>query len=141
MKNTTIRNWGALPGTRRDCRQGRKHRLAKSSLLALLACRVVAPATLKPQPRIMILQNLTIPMGGVWLADANGGHWWQTDSVWASAGRPASANPWQLTNCERPDGRLCPPLGQFSQEQRAHGRSYVFVPDASTKSQQVARFI
>jgi hypothetical protein len=151
MKNTTIRNWGSAAGdTAKTADKAGKHRLAKSSLLALLCLSVVAPANAQtPTPGIMILQNLTIPMGGVWLADANGGHWWQTDSVLGICRVDPAVNqtpPWQLTNCAgtvAAGGQaVLANLGaNFPRNGVPTGAKFVFVPDASTKSQQVARFI
>jgi hypothetical protein len=97
----------------------------------------------------MVLQNLTIPMGGVWLADANGGHWWQTDSVLGICRVDPAVNqtpPWQLTNCAgtvAAGGQaVLANLGpNFPRNGVPAGAKFVFVPDASTKSQQVARFI
>src|SRR5579859_1982978 len=58
-------------------------RPAAGVLLALLGMSaLVGTALSQPTDGVMVLRNLTVPMGGVWLANnAGGGHWWQTDSI------------------------------------------------------------
>jgi hypothetical protein len=103
-----------------------------------------------PADGIMVLQNLTIPMGGVWLTNSTGGgHWWQTDAVLGICRvdpAPNQTPPWQLTNCAgtvAAGGQaVLADIGpNYPTAGLPAGAKFVFVPDASTKSQQVVRFV
>lgn len=102
---------------------------------------------------IMLLNARTTPRGGVWLDSATpnvapGGHWWQTDAVNGICrmdAAPGSTPPWQLTNCQgaaKSGGQaiVATPSGAALAGLPA-GARFVFVPDASTKSINVIRFV
>jgi hypothetical protein len=127
----------------------------KSMAQVALLVLVVGLATLVAAQTdgAMVLRNLTVPRGGVWLPNqtpnvAPGGHWWQTDQVLGIC-RVDPANganpPFQLTNCNgtaksggqavvaTPGANLAPSLPA--------GAKFVFVPDTSAKSISVVRYV
>jgi hypothetical protein len=105
-----------------------------------------------PEAGIMMLQNLTQPSGGVWLANSTpatppGGHWWQTDAGFGFCrvdplvgGNP----PWQLSNCQgaaKAGGQAVVATPDPSVTGLPTGAKFVFVPDSSSKSNNVVRFV
>ena len=151
MNKTTIENCAA-GDTANTLNKAGKYRLA-GSLLALLcvsAMAVPANAQATGGDGVMMLQNLTIPMGGVWLTNkAGAGHYWNPDTSNGMARVDPAVNqtpPWQLTN---PAGvvaaggqAVVANIGPSYTGPRPTGATqFVFVPNAATKSQQVVRFI
>lgn len=120
-------------------------------LFALLwGSAIGGTAYAQPTDGIMVLRNLTVPMGGVWLANnAGGGHWWQTDSILGICRVDplvGATPPWQLTNCAgavKAGGQaVLANIGpNYPTAGVPAGAKFVFVPDASTKSMQVVRFL
>jgi hypothetical protein len=101
---------------------------------------------------IMVLQNITTPRGGVWLnnttpATPPGGHYWQTDGVLGICRidpLPGGNPPWQMTNCQataKTAGQpvIATPAGTI--KGLPAGALFVFVPDASSKSINVVRYV
>jgi IPT/TIG domain len=101
---------------------------------------------------IMVLQNITVPRGGVWLANTTpntppGGHYWQTDGVLGicridplAGGNP----PWQMTNCQvtaKSSGQVVVAMPAASIRGLPAGAQFVFVADASTKSISIVRYV
>jgi len=124
-------------------------RLAAVAALTLMYVTGAAPIATAQTPidGVMMLQNLTAPSGGVWLATASGGgHWWQTDSVLGICRVDPLGAIWQLTNCAgavKSGGQaIVANLGPtFPTAGVPTGAKFVFVPDNSTKSTQVVRFL
>ena len=81
-----------------------------------------------------LLQNLTIPRGGAWIPGALGGHFWQTDSVLGIC-RVDGVNSTSNCNGTAKSG------GQIAVGTSAAGTVYVFVPDNSTTSVNVVRYV
>ena len=101
---------------------------------------------------IMVLQNVTTPRGGVWLANTTpttppGGHYWQSDSVLGICRidpLPGANPPWQLTNCQaaaKSAGQVVVATPSTSIKGLPAGALFVFVADASSKSINVVRFV
>src|SRR5215472_4063964 len=119
-------------------------RLAAMAGLAL-AGSVHAQTT--PTDGVMMLGNLTAPSGGIWLTTASGGgHWWQTDAVLGICRMDTLGPLWQLTNCAgavKSGGQpVVANIGPtYPTAGVPTGAKFVFVPDNSTKSTQVVRFM
>lgn len=97
---------------------------------------------------IMVLKNMTMPSGGIWLANsAGGGHWWQGDSVLGVCrvdSQPAATPPWQLTNCSgtaKSGGQMVAATPGANITGLPAGARFVFVADSSSKSVSVVRFV
>jgi hypothetical protein len=114
--------------------------------LTVLALAGIANAQ-TPTDGVFVLQNLTSPSGGVWLATSSGGgHWWQTDSVLGICRVDPLGALWQLTNCNgavKSGGQaVLANIGPgYPTAGVPTGAKFVFVPDSSTKSTQVLRFL
>lgn len=95
----------------------------------------------------MVLQNLTAPRGGLWLAGSLGGHWWQTDSGFGICRvdpLPGANPPWQLTNCQgaaKSGGQAVVANPGAGVTGLPTGAKFVFVPDSNSKSNNVVRFV
>jgi len=152
MNDTTSRNWGRpAADTANSANKPATFSAAKRGLFALLVLLAAGvSANAQPIDGVMVLQNLTIPEGGVWLANNLGsGHWWQTDSVLGICRVDPAVNqnpPWQLTNCAgavKSGGQaILASIGpKYPTAGLPAGAKFVFVPDNSTKSTQVVRFL
>ena len=128
-------------------------RIAGWMLLLLVTFCVFSISAKAQTDGIMLLNSRTTPRGGVWLDNSTpntppGGHWWQPDAVQGICrmdSAPGSNPPWQLTNCQgaaKSAGQaiVATPSGAAAAGLPA-GARFVFVPDASTKSINVIRFI
>ncbi len=101
----------------------------------------------------MVLQNITMPKGGVWLGGSLGGHFWQTDQVLGICRvdpAPTLNPPFSLTNCNgtaKSGGQavVADPaknaLGQNIVPNLPAGAKFVFVPDASSKGIFTVRYV
>ena len=100
---------------------------------------------------IMVLQNMTTPRGGVWLANSTpatppGGHFWQTDGVLGICRvdpLPGGNPPWQLTNCQATAKTASEPViatPAATIRGLPAGAQFVFVADASSKTVNVVRY-
>jgi hypothetical protein len=121
----------------------------RRAALPMAALCLTAMAGMAQTAGTMVVKNLTGPRGGVWLANNNGGgHFWQGDAGFGFCeivALPGGNPPFQLSNCQgaakaggqavvaNPTGTL--PAGFPS------GGKFVFVPDDSSKSDNVVRFI
>ena len=81
-----------------------------------------------------MLNNLTIPYGGAWIPGSLGGHLWQPDTVLGIC-RVDKVN--STSNCRT--NATAP--GQIVVGSLPGGPVYVFVPDASTTSTRVFRYV
>jgi hypothetical protein len=96
----------------------------------------------------MIVQGLTVPSGGVWLANNNGGgHWWQGDNGFGFCRvdpLPGANPPNTITNCQgaaKAGGQAVVANPAPGVPNLPSGAKFVFVPDASSKSNNVVRFV
>ncbi|HEY2236886.1 MAG TPA: IPT/TIG domain-containing protein [Candidatus Angelobacter sp.] len=101
---------------------------------------------------IMVLQNMTTPRGGVWLANSTpatppGGHFWQTDGVLGICRvdpLPGGNPPWQLTNCQATAKTASEPVvatPAATIRGLPAGAQFIFVADASSKTVNVVRYV
>ncbi|HEY2912455.1 MAG TPA: IPT/TIG domain-containing protein [Candidatus Angelobacter sp.] len=104
-----------------------------------------------PTDGIMVLQNITTPRGGAWLANTTpntppGGHFWQTDGVLGICRidpLPGGNPPWQMTNCQataKTAGQVVVATPAATIRGLPVGAQFVFVADASSKSISVVRY-
>ncbi|PWT89045.1 MAG: hypothetical protein C5B56_07785 [Proteobacteria bacterium] len=128
--------------------RNRRAALSVTTLLCLSALAGMATAQ-APEAGIMMVQSLTVPRGAVWLANNNGGgHWWVGDAGFGfcEVVPLAGANPPnQLSNCQgaaKAGGQavVATPTGTLPGGFPSGGK-FVFVPDSSSKSDNVVRFI
>jgi hypothetical protein len=96
----------------------------------------------------MMVQGLTVPSGGVWLANNNnGGHWWQGDAGFGFCrvdSLPGANPPWTITNCQgaaKAGGQAVVANPAPGVPNLPTGAKFVFVPDSSSKSDNVVRFV
>jgi hypothetical protein len=102
-------------------------------LIGLMGIAAVTSATAVTNGTGM-LNNLTIPYGGAWIPGSLGGHFWQPDTV-NGVCRVDKVN--STSNCR--NNATSP--GQIAVGSLPGGPVYLFVPDASTTSTRVVRFV
>ncbi|HEX3153223.1 MAG TPA: hypothetical protein VHV32_01300, partial [Candidatus Angelobacter sp.] len=139
----------------RSLRTARKPAWFRALRSAMLVAGLIAGAVSQSSAQtdgIMVLQNITTPRGGVWLANSTpatppGGHYWQSDGVLGICRidpLPGGNPPWQMTNCQataKAAGQpvIATPAGTI--KGLPAGALFVFVPDASSKSISVVRYV
>jgi hypothetical protein len=121
----TRRNYGSI------------YRLGAILTLAVAAIRPAGAQTTGS----MAVGGLTVPRGGVWLADgtgaAGGGHFWVPDGALGICRVDPNGGGFNLTNCNG----TAKSAGQVAVATNpATGTQYLFVPDSSRTSATVVRF-
>lgn len=136
------------------------------AVVCLVPARMLRAQSSDPQYGQMVLGqgalvnpvNLTLPRGGVWLNGNLGGHWWQTDGttgicrVEQPAGAPPSVGNCQATAASGGQAIVASKIviggattvqpGQvFPPQAGSTVTTYVFVPDDSSKSTRVVRYV
>ncbi len=121
--------------------------------LAVLVLAAASQATAQTgTDGIMMVQNITAPRGGVWLASSTpstppGGHYWQPDNVLGICRidpLPGGNPPWQMTNCQaaaKSGGQAVIATPSSAIKGLPAGALFVFVADASSKSISVVRYV
>jgi len=100
----------------------------------------------------MVTNRLTVPYGGAWIPGNLGGHWWQSDNalgVCRIDPAPAGVNPpFQTSTVANACSTVAKAGGQIIVTNPAPGfpglpagAKFMFVPDASSKSNAVVRFV
>jgi hypothetical protein len=120
------------------------------ALLAALAVALVGAGSAVAQTQgTMISRTNTLPRGAIFMADANGGHWWVSDQALGICElMPQNVNgqpPFALQNCNgtaKSGGNLVSgPIAPAIAAGLPAGSRFLYVADNATTSKEVIRFV